>query len=143
MRYGRSRISCFRHRHIPLRHQSHQPPPHTPPFSPLIYTTTMGIEEFLPAILVIAVIYYAIRWFMGPSTSLFAQPELCPKPDTETKAKADKIGQTINPDGSIPGVTASMVFIPFQRYRRWLMECRWRPYNLLSRIYHLQTSFIT
>jgi len=93
----------------------------------------MGIEEFLPAILVIAVIYYAIRWFMGPSTSLFATLELCPKPETKT----DKIGQTINPDGSIPGVTASMVFIPFQRYRRWLMECRLRPYNLLSRIYHL------
>lgn len=29
----------------------------------------MGIEEFVPAILVIAVIYFTIKWLTGPSTS--------------------------------------------------------------------------
>jgi hypothetical protein len=65
----------------------------------------MAIEEFLPAILVLAVIYYAIRWFMGPSTSF-------PMTEVMAEGKADKIGQTSNPDGSIPGVTASMVRFP-------------------------------
>jgi hypothetical protein len=87
-------------------HRTHiYPPPsnHTPLFlTTYTHTSKMGIEEFLPAILVIAVIYYAIRWFMGPSTSF-------PMTEVMAAGKADKIGQTSNPDGSIPGVTASMV----------------------------------
>jgi hypothetical protein len=85
--------------------RTHLPPPFYPYSSFLTiytYTNKMGIEEFLPAILVLAVIYYAIRWFMGPSTS-FLMTEVM------AEGKADKIGQTSNPDGSIPGVTASMV----------------------------------
>ena len=57
----------------------------------------MGIEEFVPAILVIAVIYFTIKWLTGPSTSLY-------------QYRADWTGHTTNPDGSIPGVTASMVW---------------------------------
>ena len=57
----------------------------------------MGIEEFVPAILVIAVIYFTIKWLTGPSTS-------------SVHDRANWTGHTTNPDGSIPGVTASMVY---------------------------------
>jgi hypothetical protein len=62
----------------------------------------MAVEEIIPAILVIAVIFYAIRWLMGSSkyshtiTSVRAGPNII-------------VGGGINPDGSISGVTASMV----------------------------------
>lgn len=62
----------------------------------------MAVEEIIPAILVIAVIFYAIRWLMGSSeyshtiTSVRAGPDII-------------VGGGTNPDGSISGVTASMV----------------------------------
>jgi hypothetical protein len=83
----------------------------------------MGIEEFVPAILVIAVIFFTIKWLTGPSTS-------------PTHNRANGIGHTTNPDGSIPGVTASMVCPLFEMGECMRANDRLRLYILLSRMYH-------
>ena len=88
----------------------------------------MGIEEFVPAILVIAVIYFTIKWLTGPSTS-------------SVHDRANWTGHTTNPDGSIPGVTASMVCTPTFRQEKRAND-RLRLYILLSRMYRLPISYI-
>lgn len=59
---------CQSYLHLTTRHHPlYQLVIHTPPFS--LNTSGMGIEEFVPAILVIAVIYFTIKWLTGPSMS--------------------------------------------------------------------------
>jgi hypothetical protein len=74
----------------------------------------MGIEEFLPAILVIVVIYFTVKWLSGPSKPF--HPCLL-----AFSRNADDVGHTTNPDGSIPGVTLSMVCSSFKD-RIWKNE---------------------